>query len=78
MSLAVLGLSLIVLSCFGNLTNQTGEEHGDLWLTMKPNNQQSRELTMTEQHHITRLVVPKVNLFINISMSMIIFYKKTR
>jgi hypothetical protein len=33
---------------------------------------------MTEQHHITRLVVPKVNLFINILMSMIIFYKKTR
>jgi hypothetical protein len=62
----------------GNLTNQTGEEHGDLWLTMKPNNQQSRELTMTEQHHITRLVVPNGNLFIKIPMSMIIFYKKTR
>jgi hypothetical protein len=33
---------------------------------------------MTEQHHITRLVVPNGNLFIKIPMSMIIFYKKTR
>jgi hypothetical protein len=31
---------------------------------------------MTEQHHITRLVVPNGNLFIKIPMSMIIFYKR--
>ena len=33
---------------------------------------------MTGQLHITRLIAPKANLFINIPMSMVIFYKKTR
>ena len=51
-----------------NLTNHTGEEHSDPWLTMKAKYKESR-VTMTGQLHITRLIAPTDNLVIFMLLS---------